>query len=252
MADRATRHRVVDAVFVTAVLATGFLAYAYGNAPAMPDDVCETTGGPRYSELLADGRITIAAVLGELNNHGRHDFNAASARTLATGLRARGFVETAPSHFEAGELVVDFALYPHDNPRIGRALTEAFATHELVYFTGHSDDGEVPFSVPADYRIALLDTCWSTQLYSARVIGPDHDVIGNSDRSVTGSIDSLLVAIDALRARAPAWQPVLDTMNARSEARARIRAPISRYKAPEHYRLDSSCHGKSARQHASR
>lgn len=141
-------------------------------------------------------------------------------------------------------------MYPHDNPRIGRALTEAFATHELVYFTGHSDDGEITFSAPPAYRIALLDTCWSTQLYSARVIGRDHDVIGNSDRSVTGSIESLVLVIDALARRAPTWQPVLDTMNAR--AATRTRAPVSRYKAPEHYRLDSSCHGKSARQPVSR
>jgi hypothetical protein len=221
---------------------TGVLAYTYGDAPAMPDDVCETTsGGPRYPQLLADGRITIAAVFGQLNDHGRYDLNTASAGALVTALRARGFVETAPSHYEAGEIAIDVAVYPHDNPRIGRALTEAFATHELVYFTGHSDDGEITFQVPTDYRIALLDTCWSTQLYSARVTGPDHDVIGNRSRSVTGSVESLVITIDALRRRAASWQPVLADMNARAVTRARIRAPLSRYKAPEHYRLDASC-----------
>jgi len=253
MAGRATRTRVVDGTFLAALLALGVATYLYSDGPAMADDVCVTTeGGPRYPELLADGRITVAAVFGQLNDHGALDLNTKSARTLATALRARGFTETAPSHFEAGELVVDISVQPHDEAIVGRALTDAFATHELVYYTGHSDNGDIEFRAPNEYRIAVMDTCWSTQWFSARLVGADHDVISNSTRSVTGSVESLLVIVDGLRRRSMQWQPMIDELNDRAVTRARTRAPISRYKTPEHYRLDSSCHGKSAGRDPSR
>jgi hypothetical protein len=245
MVDRATRIRLIDGAFLVGLVALGVTAHRFIANPSIPDDVCVATtdDGPRYGELLADGRITIAAVFAEIKDDGAYDPNARSARALADALRARGFTETAPRHFEAGEIAVDISpLLPHDAEVTGRALTEAFATHELVYYNGHSDHGEIAFTTPPDdYRIALLDTCYSTQLFSSRLLGPERDVISNTNRSVTGSTVSLLVVIDALRARATAWQPLLDDMNARADERARLRAGISRYREPERYRLDARC-----------
>jgi len=235
--------------FTLALIGCGVIAYVVDDHPAMPDDVCiaRSDDGPRYSELLADERITIAVVFGELAG-GPDDYNARSASALAGALRARGFRETAPSHFEARAVTIDIAIHPNDKTVIGPALTAAFATHELVYYNGHSYEGDLDFAIPDDYRIAVLDTCWSTQLYSARVVGPSRDVIGNTDRSVTGSIDSLITIVDGLRAHAPAWQPLIERSNAHAVTRALGRAPFSRYTAPEHYRLDSTRHGKSAGQ----
>lgn len=246
MAGRATRTRVVDSTFVAALVALGIAAYVYGDGPPMSDDVClATEGGPRYPELLADGRITVAAVFAQLNDRGALDLSSHSARALGNALRARGFTETIPSRFESRDLVVDISVHPHDEEIVGRALTDAFATHELVYFTGHSDNGDIEFRVPSEYRIAVMDTCWSTQWFSARLVGADHDVISNSTRSVTGSIESLLVILDGLSSRSGQWQPMIDELNDRAVTRARDRAPVSRYKDPETYRLDSTCHGKS-------
>jgi hypothetical protein len=251
--DATAARSVIDGTFLAAVLALGVATYVYGDAPAMSDDVCSTTeGGPRYPELLADGRITVAAVFGQLNNHGALDLNSKSARALASSRRARGFAETAPNHYEGGELVVDISVHPHDEAIVGRALTEAFATHELVYYTGHSDDGDIAFRAPDEYRIVVMDTCWSTQWFSERLVGDHRDVISNSTRSVTGSTESLLVILDGLRHRTMQWQPLIEDMNRRAGMRARARAPVSRYKAPEQYRLDSSCHGKSAGRDPSR
>lgn len=246
MVDRASRTRLIDGAFVVALVALGVTAYRFIGKPTIPDDVCTATtdDGPRYGELLADGRITIAAVFGEIKDDGDYDPNARSARGLAGALRARGFVETAPLHFETGDVVVDISLLPHDIDLTGRTLTAAFATHELVYYNGHSDHGDIQFSVPDEgYRIALLDTCYSTQLFAARLLDPMRDVISNVNRSVTGSTVSLLVVIDGLRSRAPAWRPLVDDMNARADRRATERASISRYREPERYRLDARCAG---------
>lgn len=247
MAGRATRVRIVDGTFLAAILALGVATFLYSDGPPMSDDVCVTTrGGPRYAELLADGRITVAAVFGQLHDHGALDLNTKSAHALAAALRTRGFTETAPSHFESGELVVDISVHPHDEAIIGRALTDAFATHELVYYTGHSDNGDIDFRAPSEYRIAVMDTCWSTQWFSPRLVGDNHDVISNSSKSVTGSTESLLVILDGLRDRSTQWQPLIDEINDRAVTRARSRAALTRYKDPERYRLDSSCHGKSS------
>jgi len=243
MAARASRVQLVDAVFVVMLLTLGVVAYRFIGKPSIPDDVCLAPAdtGPRYAELLADGRITVAAVFGDVRDNGMLDPNRRSAAAFADGLRSRGYVETSPSHFESKDITVDITILPHDIPATGRALTEAFVTHELVYYNGHSDHGDVQFTAPADYRIALMDSCYSTQMFSSRLVDDDHDVISNTNRSITGSVDSLLVALDALRARTPTWQPVIDDMNKRALARQRERAAVTKYRQPEEYRLDARC-----------
>ena len=88
------------------------------------------------------------------------------------------------------------------------------------------------------YRVLVIDSCWSTQHFAKRLIGQNLDVLTNREQSVTGSIESFLVLVDALRTNSDF---PLDEMNSLAVARARRRAPVSKFKDPEHYRVDGPC-----------
>jgi len=237
MADRAATRLAIDLGFVGLLIACAVTVYAQTHAPDIPDGVCRaTSNGPRYDAMLADGRITIAAVFGELQG-GPTDHNQWSYRAFAGGLRDRGFAENGDG-FTFGNVTIDLALVPDDPAQTSAALAGALASHDVVYYNGHSHDGTIEILPPRDYRLIVLDSCWSTQHYAARLIGPERDVLTNSDRSVTGSIESFLALVDALRAH-ERWP--LDEMNALADARARKRAPVSRFKDPERYRVDGTC-----------
>jgi hypothetical protein len=239
MADRAAIRLVIDLAFAAAILATGVTVYAMSRASNLPAGVCTTeAGGPRYDAMLDDGRITVAAVFGELSG-GPTDHNAWSYRVFEAALRERGFREVAPERFRLGATTIDLALIPDDPAESTAALAGALASHDVVYYTGHSHRGEIEFAPGTAYRLIVLDSCWSTQHFAKRLIAPHRDVITNSEESVTGSVESFLVLVDALVARDPAWP--LAEMNELAIARARIRAPISRFKQPERYRLDVPC-----------
>jgi hypothetical protein len=72
--------------------------------------------------------------------------------------------------------------------------------------------------------------------FAKKLVGPNRDVLTNEERSVTGSVETMLVLVDALRGREPAWP--LAEMNERALGRSRMRAPVSRFKEPERYRVD--------------
>lgn len=239
MADRASIRLAVDLAFAAAIVACGVTVHAMNRTPAVPAGVCTTTtGGPRYDVMLADGTLTIAAVFGELAG-GPTDPNAWSYRAFAGGLRARGFVEVEPDRYRLGEITIDVALVPNDPEESTAALAGALASHDVVYYNGHSHGGTIELDPPADYRLIVLDSCWSTQRYAERLIDPARDVLSNTERSITGSIESFFVLVDTLIAREPRW-PVAE-MNELAEHRARLRAPLSKYKEPEHYRVDVPC-----------
>jgi hypothetical protein len=227
MADRAALRLGVDLAFAAAAVACGVAAYALSGPPAVPRGVCSSdAGAPRYDELYADGRLSIGIVIGELAG-GPADHNAWSAHVLQDELRARG-------------IPFDLELVRDRPAAIGAALDRALATHEIVYYNGHSYRGKLKLRAPDDYRLVFLDTCWSTQLYSPRLVGPAHDVIANADRSITGSVESFLVLLDGLRARAD-WREMLERMNRRAAERAHHRSSVSRFKHPERYRRDVRC-----------
>lgn len=248
MADRAAIRLVIDLAFVGVLIACGVTVYAKSHAPEIPAGVCTTkSGGPRYDAMLADGQLTIAAVFGELSG-GPTDHNAWSYRAFADRLRERGFVAVEPGvgytqgheidRYRLGHITIDLVLIADDPAQSTAAIAGALASHDVLYYNGHSHDGTIEFDPPNDYRLIVLDSCWSTQHFAKGLIGPARDVITNSERSVTGSIYSALVLIDALRANSD-WP--LDEMNELADIRARKRAPISKYKEPEHYRVDVSC-----------
>jgi hypothetical protein len=238
MADRTAARLAIDVGFVAALIACAVTVYATSGAPDVPAGVCTAdAGAPRYDAMLADGRITVAAVFGELSG-GPADHNTWSYHAAADGLRARGFTEVDVDRFRLGNVTVDLALIADDPAQTTAALAGALASHDVVYYNGHSHSGAIALSPPHDYRVVMLDSCWSTQHYAAGLIGPDRDVITNADRSVTGSVESLLILVDTLRARG-SWP--IGELNARAEVRARMRAPVSRFKDPEHYRRDVEC-----------
>lgn len=239
MADRAAIRLVIDLAFTAAIIACGVTVYAMSRAPGIPAGVCRAdTGGPRYDALLADGRLTIAVVFGELLG-GPADHNAWSYRAFEAGLRARGFAEVAPERFVLGTTTIDLALIPDDPAQTTAALAGALASHDVLYYNGHSHDGTIELSPGDDYRVIVLDSCFSTQHFAQRLVGHGHDVITNSERSVTGSIESFFALLDSVVARRPAWP--LAEMNELAAARARARAALSKFKEPERYRLDVPC-----------
>ncbi len=243
MVDRSAIRLVVDVV-CAATLVVGVTSYAMSGPPDMPAGLCPTTtSGPRYDAMLADGEITVAAVFGELEG-GPQDHNRWSHDAFASALRERGFVEERrfgeidDDRYRLGSMTIDLALIPDDLAATNAALAGALASHDVVYYTGHSHKGEIAIDPGDDYRLIVLDSCWSTQHFATRLLDARHDVITNSEMSVTGSIESFLVLVDALQAR-QRWP--LDDMNHLATLRARKRAPISTFKEPERYRIDMPC-----------
>jgi hypothetical protein len=249
MADRAAIRVAIDLGFAAALIACAATGYASSRIPEMPGGVCtSTSGGPRYDAMLADGTITIAAVFGELSG-GPTDPNAWSYRAFADALVDRGFVGAEPGveytqgheidRYRRGNVTIDLVLIADDTAQSTAAIAGALASHDVVYYNGHSHHGDIVFDPPSDYRLIIVDSCWSTQHFAKRLVSPHRDVITNTERSVTGSIESFLVLIDALTARAPAWP--LGEMNELAVARARVRAPLAQFNDPERYRLDVAC-----------
>jgi hypothetical protein len=248
MADRAAIRLTIDLLFTGALIACAVTVYAKSRTLDLPPGVCTTTtGGPRYGAMLADGDLTVAAVFGELSG-GPIDHNVWSYRQFETALRERGFIDVEPGigytqgheidRYRRGNVTIDLVLIADDPAQSSAALAGALASHDVVYYTGHSHDGAIKIEPPMDYRLIVLDSCWSTQHFAARVIGPQRDVITNSERSVTGSIESFVVLLDALLTNSN-WP--LDEMNSLADIRARKRAAVSKFKQAEHYRVDVSC-----------
>jgi hypothetical protein len=226
---RRTARRLIDVAFLAAIV----MCIAMARPPSIPETVCRSSrAAPRYDALYADGKLTIAVVLAELDGQppGLRDWSHAR---LVRALRERGFVETQPNRFARGEVTIDITLVF----RVHDELTHAIASYDVVYYNGHSERGELAIEAGDGYRIVVLDSCWTTQLYSARLVDANRDVISNTDRSITGSIESFVIVLDGLVER-HRWDRVLATLNARAAARA-SRRPM--YWAPEEYRLDASC-----------
>jgi hypothetical protein len=247
MARHPAARLILDLGFAAAILVVAGIAMS-DDTPAIPDGVCAGDGQPRYDAMIADDRIEIAALFGQIDERG--DFATRSYHLLEAALVARGFSSVLPGRYERVDhgvtLAIDLtgpgALPMADPAATAAALTAALAGHDVVYYNGHEFDGRLDLATPATgYRILVLDSCWSTQRYSARLIGPTTDVIGNTERAVTGSVESFVALIDGLRDRVPSFGALLAPMNQLAEERARTRAMLSRWKQPERYRLDVAC-----------
>jgi hypothetical protein len=229
--------------------------------PPVPDDVCAANATrPRYEQLIADGRITIVAMFGQIDNGGldnNRDHGAWSFRTFQAALVERGFQPIASEPYRdtaryervTNGVTIDVDVVGprslgRDRDAIGAALGAALPRYDIVYYNGHDFDGALRgLDPPRDgYRIVMLDSCWSTQHYSHRLgASSTVDVIGNTERSVTGSVESFLALLDGLDARAPTWDALLEPMNELATRRADLRRPYLQFVRPEHYRRDIAC-----------
>ncbi len=254
MAGRSALRLIVDLAVLATVLACGVVAFLLAGddaTPPIPATVCmRDDDAPRYSALLADDRVSMIALFGQIEK-GSLEVDPASwsHQTFEAELVARGFVLRG-DHYELVERGITYEidvvgpadLTRNDQVAIDQELAAALPYYEVVYYNGHEYDGTLKSLVaPRDgYRVVVLDSCWSTQRYSAGLAGPTVDVVGNTERAVTGSIGSFLAFLDGLRARA-GWHALLEPMNALAVDRATRRAPVSKFDTPEHYRRDVRC-----------
>jgi len=214
------------AIVIAACLAAVALA---DDRPPLPDGVCAADDAVPYHA------VTVAAVFGRLT-----DELSANARELAAALRARGLREGPPGRFSDGVMTIDVIEVADDRAAVDAALAAAL-DRDVVYYNGHEYHGELRAlaTPPPGAHVLVLDTCWSTQRYSARLLAPRLAIIGNSERTVTGSVGSFVALLDGMRAHR-SWRELLAAMNAEAtqRARVRVRSPFPR---PERYRLDGAC-----------
>lgn len=194
----------VRAAIDVVVLAVVGYYVVHDQPPAMPDELC-TTDEP----AATDGRLAI----------------------VIANLRAPGESGDEPNMWSAQKLAAlypdaDVVRVPDDEALVGRAIDMALRDHEVVYYTGHNFQGRLAFEIPSAHRTLIMDTCYSTQLYS-RYAREGLDLITNDKASITGSIETLpLVMRHATFAE----------INARATARAEHRPPASKLRQAEHYR----------------
>ena len=214
------------AIVIAACLAAVALA---DDRPPLPDGVCAADVAAPYHVA------TVAAVFGRLDRE-----PSANARELAAALRARGMREDPPGRFSDGAMTIDIIEVADDRAAVDAALAAAL-DRDLVYYNGHEYHGDLRAlaAPPPGSHVLVLDTCWSTQRYSARLLAPRVAIIGNSERAVTGSAGSFVALLDGMRAHR-SWRELLAAMNAEAarRARVRVRSPFPR---PERYRLDVAC-----------
>lgn len=191
------------------------------DRPAMPDGIC------LHDAFALPPHARIAAVVGayEAGDPAR-DPAIAGVRWLDRALRERGFVR-AGSRYVRGDVTIDVVgpIAFDDIAGTSAALERASLEHDVVYYTGHSYDGEL--ALPAR-GVLVLDTCWSAQLYGERASRRADPAVVNSERSVAGSIESLVELVDG--------EP-LAALNATAADRAAKRSKW----AAEHYGVLARC-----------
>jgi hypothetical protein len=246
--------------------------------PAGIDDTSLAPSGvsPDYQSLFSDQQLTVAALFGRIGDgepsldHGQWSYEQFTNALIDMGLErgqedSQGWTRYSGSLDVGLRIRVD-VLGPKALPRrdgakrVGAALREALASHEVVYLNGHSFGGSIDALGHSEtflsnrYGILMLDTCWSTQHYGlaaleASALVPQLDIIVNDRESVTGSVDGFQDLLSGLsrgakksaRSQRPeAWSVLLSRLNRGADTRAAHRrqiAPENDYPMPERYRL---------------
>lgn len=177
---------------------------------------------PEYDLLVADGRIDMAIIFGQIK-HGElenTDWGFLSFNGLTREFQQRGFqiVETYDDNrghrLEAtypGDLVIDIEMWTPvgfaDNvPReeANERFRTALRNHEIVYYNGHAFYGSLrvlddPEAYPQDtYQVLMMDSCWSYAYYTKQIFrnrateeDPNGyalvDVVNNTEPGISGS-----------------------------------------------------------------
>jgi hypothetical protein len=177
---------------------------------------------PEYDQLVADGRIDMAVIFGQIT-HGElkdNDWGFISFDSFTRGFRREGFrvAERYPDNHGhrlertyPGGLVVSIKMYTpvqfaDEVPR--EQANEVFRTairgSEAVYYNGHAFYGSLkvlddPAAYPENvYQIVFMDACWSYAYYTKQIFrnrateaDPDGyrlvDVVNNTEPGITGS-----------------------------------------------------------------
>lgn len=183
---------------------------------------------PEYDRLVADGRVDMVAVFGQIT-HGEltnSDWGFISSRAFTDLFQRRGFriVETFADNrgkrlerTYGGGLVVSLTIYtPVDYadsvPRedANERFRAAIRDNEIVYYNGHAFYGSLtvlddPAVYPADtYQIIFMDACWSYAYYTKQIFrnrqtdtDPNGyalvDVVNNTEPGITGSEHTAVV-----------------------------------------------------------
>ncbi len=206
----------------------------------MPEQLCEATDNaigaagalptPALEALRKDGRLTVAAIFGRMDEGPLEDDNGTWSRTrLERALRAIGFEETSGESAEWARFEgrVDGGIHVQvdllgpgeldaegDGRAMGQAIQFALRDHELVYLNGHSMSGAIEElsqattyaarnGDPRAYAILVLDSCWSTLHYSRAALEAAAgvrrlEVIANDSESITGSVGSFTALLRGL------------------------------------------------------
>lgn len=177
---------------------------------------------PEYDRLVADGRIDMTAIFGQiehgellpedLGNYAFDDFTSAFTRR---GFRvAEEFANGAGHRLEkryAGGLVVSLSMYAPstvadhvEREAANMIFQNALRNSEIVYYAGHAFYGSLtvlddPSVYPTDaYQIIFMDACWSYAYYTKQIFRNranaqdptgyvNVDVINNTEPGITGS-----------------------------------------------------------------
>ncbi len=177
---------------------------------------------PEYDRLVADGRIDMVAIFGQIT-HGElssSDWGFIAFRSFSREFERHGFrkVETYPEDrghvlektYPSGLVVridmltpVGFADHV-DRAESNERFRSAIRDNEIVYYNGHAFYGSLNVlddrsAYPADvYQIVFMDACWSYAYYTKQIFrnratddDPEGyrlvDVVNNTEPGITGS-----------------------------------------------------------------
>ncbi len=215
---------------------TGSVGWIPGESGAL------SARAPDYDALWADGELRVGVMIGSMAKApeiGRRDEGLRTTEWFVSWLRSHGFERAGWGRYErGGDRPVVVRLYGadryelYDPVQLHRSyLRDLVAWSDLFYLGGHARQpglgalAEAATYGERRYRVQLFDVCWSYQLYTvpALELGGGH-VVNLGNRSVTGSIESLPVVLQALVAGGSGWLEIIAALNDRAAVRAEERA----------------------------
>ena len=177
---------------------------------------------PEYDRLIADGRIDMVAIFGQIthgdlkdNDWGFISFNSFTRSFKYSGFRVTETFDNNHGHrlkkTYPGGLDVVLTIYTPvqfadhvDRDEANEVFRKAVRENEIVYYNGHAFYGSLSVldnraAYPQDtYQIINMDACWSYAYYTKQIFrnrstdeDPDGyvlaDVINNTEPGITGS-----------------------------------------------------------------
>ena len=182
----------------------------------------QTSVYPEYDKLVADGKITMVQIFGQIehgdlsdSDWGWHSYNDIK-RMLETGgfkvtktypdKKGVRLEKTMPKGLKVEiDMLTPVSFADHvDRDVSNAAFRDAIRSHEIVYYAGHAFYGSLtvldePTAYPTDsYQIIFMDACWSYAYYTKQIFRnkatatdptgwATTDVVNNTEPGITGS-----------------------------------------------------------------